>query len=215
VPTFVVAGASDVYIAINSKPENRPDWLKEYQPTGLSLQTDENGGTNFAIYKKRFTGGSIVALGTCGNNQKYIVAALPVTTLAPAVDLKKSINYLVDNATTNAGAVHDTIGGKKIIRFIKPGGEVIFAISPGVGDKYTLRFKYYNREEKSIPVKMQLMAADGTVMKTEDLNFKPVKKNKTGTVTTTTGTSINAGNYKVILMAADASGLAISGLEMQ
>lgn len=215
IPTFVVGETSDVYLAINSKPEDRPGWLKDYQPTGLSLQTDENGGANFTIYKKRFASSSTVALGTCSNNQKYSIAVLPVTTLAPAVDLKKSINYLVDNATTNAGAVHDTIGGKKVIRFIKSGGEITFLISPGVADKYTLRLKYYNAEEKTIPVKMQLQAADGTIMKNEALNFKPAKKNKTGTVTTTTGTSINAGNYRVILTGADANGLAISGLEMQ
>jgi len=214
-PTFAVRETSDVYIAINAKVEDRPDWLKEYQPTGLSLQTDESGGTGFAIFKKRFTGGSTVTLGACRNNQKYTVAVLPVTTLAPAVDLKKSVNYPVDNATTNAGAIRDTIGSKKVIRFVKPGAEISFIISPGVADKYTLRFKYYNAEEKTISVKMQLQTADGTVMKTEELNFKPVKKNKTGTVTTTTGTSINAGNYKVILTAVDADGLAISGLEMQ
>lgn len=214
-PTFVVRETSEVYIAFNAKPEDRPDWLKEYQPTGLTLQTDENGGTGFAIYKKKFPQGSTITLGTCSNDQKYTVAVLPVTTLAPAVDLKKSIKYPVENAITNKGAVPDTIEGKKIIRFIKPEGEITFTISPGVGDKYALRIKYYNAEEKVIPVKMQLQAADGTIMKTEELNFKPVKKNKTGTVITTTGTSINAGNYKVILTACDASGLAISGLEMQ
>ncbi|MBS1520859.1 MAG: DUF4982 domain-containing protein [Bacteroidetes bacterium] len=214
-PTFVVREASDVYVTINAKADDRPDWLKEYQPAGLSLQTDENGGTSFAIYKKRFVGGSTVTLEICRDNQKYTVAVLPVTTLAPAVDLKKSISYPVDNAITNAGAVHDTIGSKKVIRFVKPGSEISFTISPGVADKYTLRFKYYNADEKTISVKMQLQAADGTVMKTEELNFKPVKKNKFGTLTTTTGTSINAGNYKVILTAVDTSGLAISGLEMQ
>jgi beta-galactosidase len=46
---------------------------------------------------------------------------------------------------------------------------------------------------------MQLLAADGTLMKEEELSFKPVAKNKSGTVTTNTGTSINAGNYKLVL----------------
>jgi beta-galactosidase len=212
---FKVNTASDVYIAINTKPEDRPDWLKDYLPVDLSLQTDENNGTNFTLYKKRFANGAVVSLGTCGDNQKYTVAVLPVTTLAPAVDLKKSVNYAVDNAILNDGVIRDTVGNKKVLRFVKPGGEITFAISPGVGDKYDLKLKYYNAGEKILTVKMQLEAADGTIMKTEELNFKPVKKNKTGTITTTTGTSINAGNYKVILEAIDADGLAISGLEMQ
>lgn len=212
---FTLNVASDVYIAINAKAEDRPDWLKDYQPTGLSLQTDENGGKSFFLYKKRFSNGATVSLGTCGNNQKYTVAVLPVTTLAPAIDLKKSINYAVDDATLNDGAVRDTVGSKKVVRFVKQGGEVTFAISPGVADKYALKIKYYNTQEKAATVKMQLEAADGTIMKTEELTFKPVKKNKSGTIVTTTGTSINAGNYNVILTAVDANDLAISGLEMQ
>ena len=52
-------------------------------------------------------------------------------------------------------------------------------------------------------------------MKTEILSFKPLLKGKSGTVNTTTGSSINAGNYKVILTAIDADGLIISGFEMQ
>lgn len=212
--TFNVDAASDVYVAINSKPEGLPAWVKDFSPTGLSLQTDENGGTSFALYKKRFTSGSEVMLGSA--NQKYTVAVLPVTTLPPAIDLKKSIKYGTDGATATEGAVHDTLDGKKVVRFTKPtGGEVIFFIAPGVADKYDLRFKYHNDGSKSLMVNMQLEAADGTVMKTEELSFKPVKKNKTGTLTTTAGTSINAGNYKVILKAVDAEGLVISGLEMQ
>jgi beta-galactosidase len=42
-----------------------------------------------------------------------------------------------------------------------------------------------------------------------------VQKGKSGTAITSSGTSINAGNYKVIITAVDAEGLAISGLEMQ
>jgi hypothetical protein len=62
---------------------------------------------------------------------------------------------------------------------------------------------------------MQLEAADGTIMKSKVLNFKPLTKGKSGTVSTSTNGSINAGNYKVILTAIDAKGLIISGLEMQ
>jgi len=35
------------------------------------------------------------------------------------------------------------------------------------------------------------------------------------TVETTTGTSINAGNYKVVITAKDCAGLSISGIEVQ
>ncbi len=215
--SFTLAAASDIYVAMNVKPENRPEWLKDYLPTGLSLQTDENGGTDFALYKKRFPVHTTVVLGAYTDGRKYTVIVLPVTTLEPATDLKRSVNYGVANALVQGdGAVQDTLDKKKIIRFTKSsGGKVILGITPGVADSYALRFKYYNTSQKAYTVNMHLQAADGTIMKTEVLSFKPLTKGKSGTVSTTTGTSINAGNYKVILTAVDADGLIISGFEMQ
>ncbi|SDT17523.1 Glycosyl hydrolases family 2, TIM barrel domain [Mucilaginibacter mallensis] len=215
--SFTLAAASDVYVAMNVKPENRPGWLKDYLPTGLSIQTDENGGTDFALYKKRFASNANVVLGAYKDGQKYTVAVLPVTTLEPATDLKRSVNYGVANALIQGdGAVQDTLDKKKIIHFTQlTGGKVILGINPGVADSYALRFKYYNASAKTYSVNMQLQAADGTIMKTEVLSFKPLTKGKSGAVSITTGSSINAGNYKVILTAVDADGLIISGFEMQ
>ena len=48
-----------------------------------------------------------------------------------------------------------------------------------------------------------------------DSDVKPVAKNKSGTVATNSGTSINAGNYKLVITGLQADGLAISGIEMQ
>lgn len=215
--SFTLTLANDVYVAMNVKPEDRPEWLKDYLPTGLSIQTDENGGTNFALYKKRFSANAIVPLGAYNAAQKYTVMVLPVTTLEPATDLKRSVNYGLANANISGdGIVNDTLNKKTVIRFTKPiSGKVILGINPGVADTYDLRFKYYNSTDKTLTLNMQLQASDGSIMKTEALSFKPVIKGKSGTVSTSTGSSINAGNYKVILTAVDANGLIISGFEMQ
>jgi len=212
--SFSITNAADVYIAMNVKAEDRPYWLKDYQPTGLSLQTDENGGSDFALYKKRYVANAIIPLGKDG---KYTVAVLPVTTLQPAVDLKRSVKYDVANASIQGdGIIQDTLNKKKVLRFTaSAGSKVTMIITPGVADSYNLSFKYYNNSPQTFKVNMQLLAADGTIMKSEVLNFKPLTKGKAGTVSATTGGSINAGNYKVILTAIDAKGLIISGLEMQ
>ena len=215
--SFSVTAASDVYIAMNVKAEDRPQWLKDYQPTGLSLQTDENGGTDFALYKKRYAANSTVFLSPYANDGKYTVAVLPVTTLEPAVDLKRSVKYDVANALIQGdGIILDTLNKKKVLRFTaSAASKATLIITPGVADSYNLNFKYYNTSSQVFKVDMQLQAADGTIMKSEVLNFKPLTKGKSATVSATTGGSINAGNYKVILTAIDAKGLIISGLEMQ
>jgi hypothetical protein len=144
------------------------------------------------------------------------VAVLPVTTLQPATDLRKTITYKAETAALAGDeTAMDTLNGKKVVRFEKSRGNVSFSITPGVANLYALRIKYYNQTDKILTAKMQLQAADGTIMKEEDISFKPVPKNKSGTVATSTGTSINAGNYKLIITGIQAAGLYLSGVEMQ
>lgn len=215
--SFAVPVAADVYVAMNVKFADRPLWLKDYQPTGLSLQTNENGGTSFAIYKKRFTAGETVKSGNAPDGSGYIVAVLPVTTLEPATDLKRSVNYGVANAALQGtGVIIDTIADKKVVKFISAtNGKAIFTAAPGVADNYTFRFKYLNGTGKTLAATLQLQDANGIILKTEVLHFKPVLKGKSGTVNIATNGNINAGNYKLMLTAADAQGLIITGFEMQ
>lgn len=211
--TFKLNSAGDVFVAVDAKQRELPEWLKDYSPAGFSIQTDENGGTKLTVYKKRFSAGVAVKIE---NNDRCIIAVLPISTLAPATDLRPVVSIKATSAELHgSGVIPDTIGSKNVLRFNANGGEITFDIAPGVGDKYDLRFKYYNTSGKTLTAKMELMAADGTLMKQETLQFKPTKKGKSGTVATDTGTSINAGNYKVTLKAVDAGGLMVSGLEMQ
>ncbi|WP_255486798.1 malectin domain-containing carbohydrate-binding protein [Mucilaginibacter sp. SP1R1] len=215
--TFTVNVDADVFVAMDTNPENRPAWLNDYENTGLFIENDAGGGHRLQFYRKRFKKESNVLLGENTGKYMYTVAVLPVTRLEPATDLRKIISYKPESAEVQgSGVIRDTLNGKKVIRFEKGAtGSVLFPIAPGVADLYTLRIKYYNQTANVLKAKMRLLAADGTVMKEEDLSFKPVPKNKSGTVSVTTGTSINAGNYRLVLTGTGANDLYISGIEMQ
>ena len=215
--SFTVTADADVFVAMDIAPMQRPEWLHDYEVTGLYIENDANCGHKLPVYRKRFKKNGMVQLGANNGKYMYTVAVLPVTTLEPATDLRKTVSYKADVAEIQGeGMTKDTLAGKNVIRFAKDaGGSVAFIISPGVADMYALRIKYYNATDKTFIAKMKLQAADGTVMKEENLNFKPVAKNKSGTVATTTGTSINAGNYKLIITGVRAADLNISGIEMQ
>ncbi|MES2275502.1 MAG: malectin domain-containing carbohydrate-binding protein [Bacteroidota bacterium] len=212
---FNVNTDADVYVAMDI-PAKAPGWLFDYEVSGLSMETDADRGNKLSVYRKRFKKGEEVVLGANVGRQMYTVAVVPVSTLEPATDLRKTVSYSAQDATVQGGAVKDTLSGKKVVRFNKSnGGSVSFAIAPGVADLYAIRIKYYNFTDKNLIGKMQLLAADGTIMKEENVTFKPVAKNKSGTINTTTGTSINAGNYKLVITGLDADGLSISGVEIQ
>jgi hypothetical protein len=215
--SFIVRVAADVYIAMDVKYAGRPEWLKEFQPAGLTIQTNENGGTTLPLYKKRFVAGQTVKLGNSHDGDGYIVAVLPVTTLEPASDLKRSIVYGVANAVLQGtGVVMDTVAGKKVVKFISAkDSKAIFTAMPGVADNYAFKFKYLNSTDKTLTATLQLQDANGIILKTEMLNFKPVSKGKSGTINFAINGNINAGDYKLILTANNAEGLKITGFEMQ
>lgn len=221
--SFKVSADAEVYIALDANTTQKPDWMQAYGDTKTTLQTDADGGHLFKVYTRHFAAGSAVQLGANGtvagkSAQMYIVAALPsVPGMEPATDLKPTIAYKIDAAVTeDGGLVAEEVSGKKCATFkAASAGALEWAIATGVGDSHELRIKYFNPTGKKLSAKLKLLAADGTLMKEAELDFGTNQPDKWKVATTTTGTSINAGNYRVIVSAENVEGLSISGLEVQ
>jgi beta-galactosidase len=216
--SFKVNTEADVYIGIDETIRQKPEWMQTYEDTKTTLQTDADGGRNFNIYQKHFATGSTVTLGENGAAaaQMYTVAVVPTANMEPATDLKPTTSYRAESAQLSAGVVKEEVGGKKCITFkTSAEAQIEWAITTGVGDSHELRIKYLNLTGKKLGAKLKLLAADGTIMKEAILEIGTTLADKWKTAATTTGTSINAGNYKVIVSAENAEGLSISGLEIQ
>lgn len=71
-----------------------------------------------------------------------------------------------------------------------------------------------NTTGKPLPVRMQFIDSKGVTLKDDILTF-PETPDKWKMVSTTTGTFIKAGYYKVLLSAEDMNGLAFDALEIQ
>lgn len=221
--SFKVNTEVDVYIGLDQNIRQKPEWMQTYGDTKTTLQTDADGGHLFKVYHQHFNAGSIVNLGNNGiaeggKAQMYIVAVLPTAVnMEPATDLKPIVSYKAEAAKMNGmGLVKEEVSSKKCITFKMASTQQIeWAIATGVGDSHELRIKYFNASGKKLAGRIKLLAADGTLMKEAELEFSIQQPDKWKTVSTTTGTSINAGNYKVVLTAENAVGLSISGLEVQ
>ncbi len=87
-------------------------------------------------------------------------------------------------------------------------------VSTGLAQVYALRFKYMNTTGKPIKVRMQFIDSKGVVLKDDEISF-PDTPDKWKMVSTTTGSYINAGHYRVLLTASDMNGLAFDVLEVQ
>ncbi|SDZ84422.1 carbohydrate-binding protein [Pedobacter hartonius] len=215
--SFHVTAGADVYIAMetgNSKTGTAPG---EYEDSKSFLR--DNEGKQLEVYKKRYEKGSTVKFSAAsGFGMPVILAIQPQSSLAPAFDLKTAVNYPAAAAFSNSkGVVKASLMGKERLKFMQDDGAFVeFTIAVGVADTYSLTVKYHNPSGRPLNAKLEVLAADGTVMKApEILQFAQTKPGKWGYVTTDTGTMINAGRYKVRIWSVDAKDVSIDGLEVQ
>ena len=80
---------------------------------------------------------------------------------------------------------------------------------------YSLNISYNNPNAATAKGTVEILSADGTLLKKEDVEFKTTRPGKSNYISTTTGTMINAGKYIVRLNAKDATGLSINSLDVQ
>ena len=115
------------------------------------------------------------------------------------------------------GLTRGKVDGKDRVIFEQASAQnaVEWPIAVGVGDMYSLTISYNNPLSKTLRGHLQLIAADGTLMKKEEVELTPTRPGKSNYINTTTGSMINAGNYKVLFTASEASGLSINALEVQ
>ncbi|MFT3870730.1 MAG: malectin domain-containing carbohydrate-binding protein [Nibricoccus sp.] len=74
-----------------------------------------------------------------------------------------------------------------------------WTIQVGVGDRYGLNFKYRNLSAARITATLEIMQANGDLLRTDPIEFPPTAE--WAIVRTRTGASINAGTYKFRLLA--------------
>ncbi|WP_374163389.1 malectin domain-containing carbohydrate-binding protein [Arcticibacter sp. MXS-1] len=212
--SFTSGDVADVFVGL---PVSKAvySWMGGYEDTKSTLSV--NSGELFKVYRKRFAKGEQVMLGGGSISEgPFTVAVLPATTLAPAYDLKPVKGYKAPLAVMTGGIEKATVNEKDAVVFRKASGDILeWAISVGVADTYSLTIKYANTSAKNYKAKLVLTAADGTLMKEEIIELAPSKPGKWNYFATSSGTMINAGTYKVKLVAIDAEGLGVSGLDVQ
>lgn len=206
---------TDVFIGLPEKIL-KPEWMNGYEDTHTFAE--DNRGTRFNVFRKRFREKERVLLGENkdAGSKMYIAAVLPATSLQPAYDLKPTTTYKAFKADLTAGIVKSTVNEKDAVTFSNAAGEQLaFTISVGVADTYSLTIKYANTGSTNLKARLQLLEADGTLLKEELVEFAPSKAGKWNYLNSSSGSMINAGSYKVKLIAIDAKGLSISGLDVQ
>mgnify|MGYP003575373921 CR=1 FL=1 len=215
--SFNTSKEADVFVGYPSGV-TAPEWLKNYEETGTTIVSTYNKLQNYAVYRKRFPASEAISLGKSGQSPMYIVAVSPATALEPAHDLKKAVSYKATDAKfIGPGLQKEVLMGRERATFKNASGDILeFTINTGVADVYSLTVKYHNPFPKTLRAKIEVLAADGTLMKkAESFDLTPTKEGKWNYFTTNTGTMINAGTYKVRIIAEDMAGVSVDAVDVQ
>lgn len=130
-----------------------------------------------------------------------VTAVLPVfvqpsTRLEPAYDSKPVTSYKSVNARVSSDTTE-------------------WDMAVGVGDIYSLTVKYRYLPAGIGAGRLEVRMEDGTLVKEESVRLLTTRRDKWNYITTTTGTMINAGQYKVRFITARGEGFAVGELQVQ
>lgn len=146
---------------------------------------------------------------------KNVLEKTPKELLPEDKNARVSTPYETEKATLKGAFEKISVKTKAGIRFGKGlGNSVQWTISTGLAQIYALRFNYMNTSGKPLKARLQMIAANGTVLKNDEITF-PETAEKWKQISTTTGTFINAGTYQVIISGENLNGLGFDSLEVQ
>jgi beta-galactosidase len=222
--SFTLSSDAEVYLALDARIGTKPKWLIDWTTSNLSIENDRPEGNRFLLLKKHFPKNSIVKLYENGIVKDKRPGMYTVIIHQPSVleqappPSRPSTTYEAEEANLKDAKFENTLHGFSGKGYIKCSDAaftmVEWTISVGVGDTYGLRFKYNNPASKDVAGKMQLISQDDVLMYEGTIYFDPTS-NEWDKVNTTTGTSINAGSYKVRLILPGGTEIMVDNLRVQ
>ncbi|MBR6319497.1 MAG: beta-galactosidase [Prevotella sp.] len=147
-----------------------------------------------------------IAVATKGNGTSAVKLAQPSyswRTFDTDTIAKLPNEELPADTDTRPATVYEPNPGKD--------GTTAWTIHPGLGQEYALRFRYKNTTGQPVTARLQLTDSKNTVLVDRNLTFPPTP-NKFKMLSTTTGTQINAGTYRLTI---EGKGIEMKNLELQ
>jgi predicted GH43/DUF377 family glycosyl hydrolase len=216
----------DVAVSGETVIENLDIWRETGQAAVLkkTVKGKSVNGLLEISFPKTLAGQAVISAIAIYSSDKNITSAPP----SPVVhrdtsayfgieeDVRPEITLEAENAKTNGDGWIKTVQRDREGLIASKTGEhsIIWEISPGVAGIYALRFNYMNETKATVTAKIRIFSADNRLMRDGEISFPPTS-GKPKIISTTTGTTVNAGHYRVILSGNKMNGLWIDALKMQ
>ncbi|WP_243349243.1 malectin domain-containing carbohydrate-binding protein [Parabacteroides sp. FAFU027] len=211
--SFRLTNDATVYIALSDKISLFPPWLTGFEITNQKVEL--SNGKKYNLFKARFKAGDKVKTHS-NATADYIVFVTPDVKMDEAKEARSVTTYEAEKAKIlGPGLVKGNFKSKGYVEFTRPEKDTLeFNFSVGLASTYLLRFQYMNMNTTPAPLDFEIISPNGTVMRKDRLEF-PVASEKWKSFNTTTGTTINAGTYKLRLLNPGLKGVRIVALEVE
>ena len=136
--------------------------------------------------------------------------------MQPAYDLKPVTSYRAGIAIVSGEVQKELFNARECV-VVRTNDLVIieWPVQTGVADIYSITVKYFYPLEKALRAKLQLAGPGNNMMLEEPVSFTFTNPGKWNQFTINTRNMINAGHYTIKLIAENAGGLAVSGIDIQ
>ncbi|MBR3845940.1 MAG: beta-galactosidase, partial [Alistipes sp.] len=146
--------------------------------------------------------------------ERDVVAKTPKEELPEEPDTRPTVTYEAEQAKVEGKHHVELLRKREGVFFEGGAGSIEWTIQTGLAQVYAFRFKYVNFTGRQVPLRLQLIAPNGVTLRDQEV-LLPDLGEKWRVLSTTSGSYINAGEYRVILSGEELSGLAFESLDVQ
>ena len=146
--------------------------------------------------------------------ERDVVAKTPKEELPEEPDTRPTVTYEAEQAKVEGKHHVELLRKREGVFFEGGAGSIEWTIQTGLAQVYAFRFKYVNFTGHQVPLRLQLIAPNGVTLRDQEV-LLPDLGEKWRVLSTTSGSYINAGEYRVILSGEELSGLAFESLDVQ
>lgn len=146
--------------------------------------------------------------------EKNVVAKTPKELLPAEPVTRPTDTYEAEQAVVEGQHHIELLRKKEGVFFDGAKGRIEWTVQTGLAQVYAFRFKYINPTGRQVPLRMQLIDPAGAVLRDQEL-LLPDLGEKWRVLSTTSGSYINAGKYRVIISGEEMQGLGFESLDVQ
>lgn len=216
VGSFISKEHSNIYIAVDAKSIEKPNWLNDFEETTDTIQNSK--GTLFVVYQKEAEKGEKIvfeSVKNCADCDMYTIAVIPVYNMDEKEN-RAILKLEAENGTATGYGIKKAFFKKSdYIEFTQnTKNSLTFIVNPGVANMYLMRYRFMNMNDNPIKVRLKIEDANGILLRNDDIEF-PIQKEKWKILNTTSGGFINAGTYKITIESNNMKGLRLESFEFQ